>query len=1133
MASIDEVIERSRQPGAFGERKKFTVARSRAIQKMRQFALADSSHYVLEWIQAAVANGATYLDLSIEQNEVRMSYVGGGYSREELEALFDFLFASKDDLDIADVRQLALGVNALLGADPEAIIIESGDGTLAGTTRVELDGKSDAVYVGTPTRPLAGTFVKVTGLRRDWGDPRELAAIEERCLTATIPILVNDEPLFGYTAVRSPDLFGYRRTLKFDEGDLYGTLGIATTPITRNFKLLTWGTWITTTRYEFPDLPPMGGVVGYDRLRKTADHASIVQDEVYQEMWARLATYARQLSSGQTGTASFDVSTLGGTALSAQAFRTLARERRRAVIFLREAVATDEARGLAARYGEAFEAPVFITSARDFETVRQLGGPDVEVHTPRLDARELRFFERPVTSDPPRPWLAAAVDVPDISAAALADRLDEVDTAAARVVAAATRTSGGVLASVFSPAACDRDVELKVELRVARRSVWTGSVESEYPGHHVVVDLDDLPLEVLEKHPTAALLLAQVAVEHARVQLAEATGRVIEAIRPGVPLSPAARRVVLGVVSRMAVTRLRRGTNGVAVRFALESDALPSALLQLGIVETVDRQLLSIDDIANRLPRTCGMVFAVRSIEAVNDEYDRSQILWVDGPTSRMLELLLGRLSYVEFDANHASGSADAIECDELAVGVKLADSPPQMTESVAERLLHAWRAGGASPRVMRHLVWFAAHGSGATHAELAAEPLFRTADGRRTSLAEIRPLLQSEDGLPMYDGWSGGPTSSPDDGTDHEQETTALAMDSFVFHALSRIGEIRPILDVDLTTQEAGRSRNGYQAAFIERERVSEELDGEIGLPMERVSEPVVLWLDRRRGTAIALRELGHAFGVVGRIHGSSAMDRETVESQVVAACLRLYDRLIRRLSSIADPTEAGRAVELLLAYCARHVRINEAPDGSLSVATVDPLAMRILELPVFPTTVGVAATPWRMLREFATYGDRNPRPGRAQLVDDAPQMLEQWLDGMLDRGRITRGDAASPTMAEPSELDVWLTDALHAVRTDHDDGRMEVRVMNAQEFAAWSGQFGSSDAELFVQNQTIYINADSWLVRGIRVGDTPDSEGATWLLLAIYARLNRQRLSVTNVHELHFQSRILDWLGPRRGDA
>ena len=150
MSNIDDVISRARQPGGFSEQQQFTVARERAIRKMREFALADPHNYILELIQGAVANGATHVNIEVDETSLNFSYVGGGYAREELAQLFDFLFASKQDVEHADIRQLAVGVNALMIMEPSEVIIESGDGTLESTDRIMIRGEEDTVEVGTP-----------------------------------------------------------------------------------------------------------------------------------------------------------------------------------------------------------------------------------------------------------------------------------------------------------------------------------------------------------------------------------------------------------------------------------------------------------------------------------------------------------------------------------------------------------------------------------------------------------------------------------------------------------------------------------------------------------------------------------------------------------------------------------------------------------------------------------------------------------------------------------------------------------------------------------------------------------------------------------------------------------------------
>jgi len=166
MSNIDQVIQRARQPGGFSEQQQFTVARERGIHKMREFALADPHYYILELIQATVANGGNHVHIDVDDTSLQFSYIGGGYAREELAQLFDFLFASKEDLAHADIRQLALGINALMIMEPSRIIIQSGDGSLESTDRIEIRGDENTVEVGTPDRGLRGTFIRVEGLDR-------------------------------------------------------------------------------------------------------------------------------------------------------------------------------------------------------------------------------------------------------------------------------------------------------------------------------------------------------------------------------------------------------------------------------------------------------------------------------------------------------------------------------------------------------------------------------------------------------------------------------------------------------------------------------------------------------------------------------------------------------------------------------------------------------------------------------------------------------------------------------------------------------------------------------------------------------------------------------------------------------
>ena len=54
MSQLDALLARSKQPGQFVERKAFSLAREKAVEKMREFSLRHPEQYVLELIQAAV-----------------------------------------------------------------------------------------------------------------------------------------------------------------------------------------------------------------------------------------------------------------------------------------------------------------------------------------------------------------------------------------------------------------------------------------------------------------------------------------------------------------------------------------------------------------------------------------------------------------------------------------------------------------------------------------------------------------------------------------------------------------------------------------------------------------------------------------------------------------------------------------------------------------------------------------------------------------------------------------------------------------------------------------------------------------------------------------------------------------------
>lgn len=299
MSAVDALLARSRSPGTFVERRTFTLSRKKAIEKQREFALRHPAQYVLELIQVAVLSGATYIAVESHPERLLIAWVGGKtLQAQELSNLMDYLFADRGDEATRTLVQLAVGINALLQRNPAEVLIESGNGE--NTIRMNLKPNGEG-EVGIVEETISGTYISAK-FRQGWFQriagnihTDESHLIEERCMYAPIPILLNGRAPFGYRASKHIEIFGARKQHNFHQKERRGVMAVHHSAEVTGYRIVVGGVWISTLKLNELTTPPSVGVICDDNLRKTADHSDIVQDDRFIDLLHDLQPIATQM----------------------------------------------------------------------------------------------------------------------------------------------------------------------------------------------------------------------------------------------------------------------------------------------------------------------------------------------------------------------------------------------------------------------------------------------------------------------------------------------------------------------------------------------------------------------------------------------------------------------------------------------------------------------------------------------------------------------------------------------------------------------------------------------------------------------------------------------------------------------
>lgn len=1078
--SIDAVIARARRPGNFSERRRFTIARTEAIQKLRQFALADPHAYVLELIQSAIGNGAVSIDIQRGGGGMTLAYIGGGLPEAALTRLFDYLFAGKDRVDIGPYRDLAHGINALLALSPARIVVESGDGTKEGTTRLELERGADRFDVGRPDHALAGTYVRAEGLADDHG--RERRIVEARCRLAPIPIVYDSEALFGHASRRIPSLPGFPRTITFDEGDLYGILGDALGAPGPTVALLTRGVVIEEIEHDLIPGRPIAGVINFDALHKSADHARVVRDDRMEEMWLRVRPYAHALTSGPDNTRrradAIQAAPWGeGPLPGMPEIRAWLHAARRVVIAPPGTEPGSLAADVAHAIAEALSARVLLATADHVRPLRLIAGIGVDVHAPDLStAVDLEFYAQAPAEPPPRPWVAQPIDVPAFPVVELAPHLLAVAAAASEAILHHLGDAAEIQARIYTPAAADDPTTAEVRLLAGGRLLHAARVPSRHAGHVLVAELPLVarswivaPARRL-RGPSHADLLAAALLVHLDVHLADAATRALAGVgRRDGPLGVVEAHRVLDLLARTAVLQFRHridpdGASRPVLEFSLLEPGPPGVdLLDLPLLATAAGAPVSLRALAADLTARGGHIPA--------------DALRLDPASAPLVRAIVGdtALDPPPAVALDAAGNAHALD-----------DLRAALAAGQAIVAGHARRIPRDAPR--GDVVPGFVHVTPAGFLALAGDGLVSALDLDLDADAFIAAIAVR---TPEVDGLLGVPRRAP-----AAPGVLVLDDDRTIVHRFVELAADFGVVGVlRLRAAPWTDERAAVVAAAIATATGDLYQRLLVRVPTLPPDSP-----DFARAAAAMLGYAGRRVALVADAH------RRVRVLPVQATADRV----------LGLPLFPGRRGLPLPAWYLVRRFAAAGGDPSAALAELDAGALP----PVLSDWLAAVLDPARIAASDGSHEPAARVPGHLELRRDGAleDLVAPPRDGPLD----------DVTLA--TTLEVWL----HALRPDLPpatrpwDRRGRVRILLegheiVDEFAAVEGDAGT---------WLLTLRIDHWLVRWALRTARRDRAPIAWLLLACYARVNEFFDDVTNDHEGLFQRAVADALEQGRLD-
>jgi hypothetical protein len=268
----------------------FSLATEKALAKLEKFQLPDPTFFILQWIQALVASGAEEISISYDESvlqnkfELTITFDGPGYTRTEVDALYDHVFRSGRDRSVDRLRELALGWLSACSLPISLMCLDSN-----GRRRLRKSkGKETTEASPTCDHPDGAStphFLRIEGK----GAPHLDEIVKQKCKEVTCRLLLNGDSIGGCQAgVPWPNKPFHNGPSKGVMGATYGSSAAS------HLTFLRYGVEFVS-RTEPSLQPPVIARVSDASLSKNVSQTDVVRDDAYEEFLVRLRSEMKEM----------------------------------------------------------------------------------------------------------------------------------------------------------------------------------------------------------------------------------------------------------------------------------------------------------------------------------------------------------------------------------------------------------------------------------------------------------------------------------------------------------------------------------------------------------------------------------------------------------------------------------------------------------------------------------------------------------------------------------------------------------------------------------------------------------------------------------------------------------------------